>query len=96
MCCIITTLALLGPRFAIIVWWIANPGRWDRAFDTVLWPIIGFFVLPWTTLAYVAVQPQGVEGFDWFVIVIAVLADVVMWSGGGYGNRERVPGFSSS
>ena len=26
-------LFLLGPRAAIIIWWIAQPGRWDAAFS---------------------------------------------------------------
>ena len=89
MCCIASVLLLFGPRFGIILWWIYNPHRWDRAFDTALWPILGLIALPWTTLMYVAVEPRGVEGFDWFWIALALLADIVSYSGSAYGNRER-------
>ena len=94
MCCLITTLALLGPRAAIVVWWLIQPGRWSLAFDSFLLPVLGFLFLPWTTLAYVAVVPGGVVGADWLVIGIGLLFDVVMWSGGLFGNRNRMPTYA--
>ena len=93
MCCFFTTLVLLGPRAANIIWWIINPTRWNLAFDSILWPILGIIFLPWTTLMYVIVFPGGVVGFDWFWIVLAVIFDIGMHLGGGYGNRDRVPGY---
>ncbi len=92
MCCFYTILLFLGPRFASIVWWIANPTRWDLAFSSVIWPILGIMFAPWTTLMYVLVFPGGVTGFDWLWLGLAVLGDVGMYAGGGYGNRDRVPG----
>jgi hypothetical protein len=96
MCCIFTTLAVLGPRAGILFWWLYDPGRWDRSFDSWLWPVLGFFFLPWTTLMYVAVRPGTVEGFDWIWLGLSVLVDIACYSGGGYGNRNRMPGYSSS
>ena len=55
MCCLITSLFLLGPRAAILVWWLIEPVRWNATFDTFLWPLLGFLVLPWTTPTYVGV-----------------------------------------
>jgi hypothetical protein len=96
MCCIFTSLAVLGPRFAIFIWWLADPGRWDRAFDTWIWPLLGFVFLPWTTLMYVIVRPAGgVVGFDWIWLGLAVACDILTYTGGGYGNRDRMPGYSS-
>ena len=95
MCCILSALALLGPRFAIIIWWIADPERWERSFDGWLWPVLGFVFLPFTTLMYVVVRPGGVSGFDLVWIGLAVVADVAMYSGSGYGNRDRMPGYGS-
>ncbi len=92
MCCFYTVLIFLGPRFANIIWWIANPARWELAFSSVLWPILGILFAPWTTLMYMLVFPGGVTGFDWIWIGLAVLGDVGMYAGGGYGNRDRVPG----
>ena len=93
MCCFFTTLVLLGPRAAIVIWWLVQPVRWQAAFDTWIWPLLGFIFVPWTTLMYVLVAPGGVIGFDWVWIALAVVADIGMWAGGGYGNRDRIPGY---
>jgi hypothetical protein len=89
MCCFLTAIVFLGPRFGILMWWLIDPNRWDRAFDSFFWPALGFLFLPWTTLMYVAVSYRGVEGFDWLWIGFATVADVMAYAGGGYGNRER-------
>jgi hypothetical protein len=93
MCCFFTTLLLLGPRAAILIWWLINPVRWQATFDTWIWPLLGFIFVPWTTLMYVLVAPGGVIGFDWVWIGLAVVADIGMYVGGGYGNRDRIPGY---
>ena len=92
MCCFLTSLFLLGPRAAILVWWLLNPVRWQLAFDTFIWPLLGFIFLPWTTLMYVLVVPGGLVFFDWILLALAVLADIAMYAGGGYGNRSRFSG----
>lgn len=51
----------------------------SRAFDGWLLPLLGFFLLPWTTLAYALMWNTGthaVTGFEWFVVAIAFLADL--------------------
>jgi len=85
-------LLLLGPRLSGLVWWIAEPDRWDEVFSSFIWPLLGLAVLPWTTLMYVVVEPGSVSGFDWFWLGIAVLADIASYSG-GYQNRQRAPGY---
>ena len=65
MCCVIAALFTLGPRAAILFWWLVQPIRWGETFDTFLWPFLGFLFLPWTTLMYVLVYPAGINGFDY-------------------------------
>ena len=89
MCCLVAVMMLLGPRAGILVWWLFDQPRWERAFDTFLIPLLGFILLPWTTLAYVLVFPNGVEGFDFVWLILAVLVDLGAY-GGGYRNRERM------
>ena len=89
MCCFLASLFMLGPRAAILVWWLIQPFRWDETFDTLLWPLAGFLVAPWTTLMYVAVYPAGIEGFDYIWLVAGIAMDVFTWFGGGYTNRNR-------
>ena len=90
MCCAAATLLLLGPRAFIIIWWIYNPGCWDRAFSTALWPILGFIFLPTTFVWYTAVQHwwHGVWSL-WPVVglVIALMIDVSP----AKGRRRRKP-----
>jgi hypothetical protein len=92
MCCVLAFLLLLGPRAAIVFWWLIEPQRWGLAFETIVWPVIGFVFVPWTTLMYVLVIPGGVDGLDWLWLGLAFLIDLFSWSGGAYGNRGRTRG----
>jgi hypothetical protein len=90
MCCLFTTLVLLGPRIAGLLWWLISPVRWNLAFGSIIWPILGLIFVPWTTIMYVLVAPGGVVGFDWLWLGLSVVADLGMYAGGGYGNRDRL------
>jgi hypothetical protein len=92
MCGLFTTLVMLGPRAAILFWWLLEPLRWELAFDTFIWPALGFIFLPFTTLMYVIVLPAGIDGFDYLWLGLAVALDLCSWLGGGYGNRNRMRG----
>lgn len=91
MCCVIAALFTLGPRAAILFWWIIQPIRWGETFDTFLWPFLGFLFLPWTTLMYVLVYPAGINGFDYVWLGFGIAFDVFSWAGGGWTNRNRLP-----
>ncbi len=63
----------------------------SRAFDSWVLPLLGFFLLPWTTLAYAAMwasSTNGVTGFEWFIVVLAFLIDIGAFAGGGRRRRE--------
>ena len=93
--CLFLTLLLLGPRAAILFWWLIEPLRWSLAFDTFVLPLLGFLFLPWTTLMYVVVGVNGLEGFDWFWIALSIFADLASYGAGAYGGRGRVPGYGA-
>ena len=48
--------------------------------------MLGFLLLPWTTLAYVVFYDVGagreVRGFEWFLVALAFLFDVGSYAGG--------------
>ncbi|MPZ48431.1 MAG: hypothetical protein GEU75_03815 [Dehalococcoidia bacterium] len=93
--CLFFTLLLAGPRVAIVFWWLINPDRWDAAFDTFVLPALGFIFVPWTTLMFVIVAPFGnVAGWDWFWLVLALVADISTWGSSSYSNRGRIPGYA--
>ena len=97
MCCFITTLFLLGPRAAVLIWWLINPLWLSLAFDNrFIWPVLGLIFAPWTTLMYLIVwsPATGIYGLDWAFIGLGILADIGTYAGGGYGNRDRIPGYS--
>ena len=93
MCCLLGILAFLGPRAAILVWWLADQAIWNQAFENFLVPLLGFIFVPWLTLAYVLVFPGGIEGFDWIWLGLALLIDLSSWFGGGYSNRGRMTSY---
>jgi hypothetical protein len=93
MCCVFSTLVLFGPRLGILVWWLFWPARFRLVFQgSWLWPLLGLLFLPWTTLMYLVVGPQGVNGLDWLWLGLGLLADLASYSGGAYGNRDRLRG----
>ena len=96
MCCLLTTLVFFGPRLGILVWWLIAPIYVSSAFgDRWLLIILSWAFIPWTTLMYIAIGGAPLVGFDWVWLILGVLADVASYSGGFYGNRDEIPGYSS-
>ena len=95
MCCLAALLVVAGPRIGILIGWSPTRSgpRPNLAFDTFIWPFLGFIFLPWTTLMYVLVFPGGVDGFDWVWLGMGFLLDVFSTAGGGYTNRDRMRGY---
>ena len=89
MPCLVALLAIISPRLALFVVWIVSDIL-SRAYDSWIIPLLGFFLLPWTTLAYAAFWDWGpgreVTGIEWFFVVLAFLAELSSHAGG---NRAR-------
>ena len=83
MGCLLALLALISPRLVLFLLWIFSD-LLSRAFDSWIIPLLGFFLLPWTTLAYVLLYDSGrqVRGFEWFIVGLAFLFDVSSLLGG--------------
>ena len=81
MCCLALIAGFIGPRVALFIWWVFG-SKVDAAFDSWVWPLLGLFFLPWTTLAYViAWGPfEGVSGLGWLLVAIGLAGDIFTYS----------------
>ncbi len=84
MGCLLALLALVSPRLVLFLLWLFS-NVLSRAFDSWIVPLLGFFLLPWTTLAYAAFWDWGpghhVTGFEWFFVALAFFIDISSYAG---------------
>jgi hypothetical protein len=88
MGCFAALLALISPRLALFFIWLFSDLLGD-AYDSWVVPLLGFLLLPWTTLAYAVMWAAGsdrVYGFEWFIVVLAFFFDLASYAGS---NRAR-------
>jgi hypothetical protein len=91
MPCLLALIALLAPRLAIVL--LVLFGDYiGRAYQTTIWPLLGFFFMPYTTIVYAwAKNTNGsVDGGYLVVVVIAVLVDLGVIGGSARSKRETV------
>jgi hypothetical protein len=82
--CLMVLFALVTPRFVMVLLWVFTDYL-DRAFGSFLWPLLGFFFLPTTTMAYAVAQNQfhGAKGWGLAVLILGVMVDFGLLGGGG-------------
>ena len=90
MPCLVGCIALATPRFAIVLV-VLFSDYIGRAYETFLWPFVGFLVMPLTTLAYAwAINSRGsVAGMHMVVVIVAVLTDLGLVGGSARASRYR-------
>ncbi len=82
MGCLVPLLALISPRLALFALLVFTGLIGDSFDGGWVVPVLGFFLLPWTTLAYVVMwwASDGNLGFEWFLVVLAFLGDLGAYS----------------
>jgi hypothetical protein len=83
MGCFGVTLGLVTPRFVMVILWIFT-NYLGRAYDSTIVPLLGFFFMPTTTLAYAVAQNEthGIKGWGALVLVIGIGLDLGIWGSG--------------
>jgi hypothetical protein len=90
--CLIAIASAITPRLVLIVMWLTD--YTTRAFESGLWPTIGFFVLPTTTVAWAIASNELSSGGEIrlggvIVIVIGLVLDLGLVGGGARARRRR-------
>jgi hypothetical protein len=83
-------LSLISPRLFIAVLFLFS-NYLDRAYGSFIWPLLGFFFMPWTVLAYAWAMNahHSVSGIYLVAVIAAVLVDLSSHGGGGARYRRR-------
>ena len=92
MGCIFFLLALITPRLVLFFIWLLTD-YFSRSYATLIWPLLGFFFMPYTTLAYMAAMLNNNHQLagGWVVLlIVAVVVDLGHIGGGRqYATRKR-------
>lgn len=92
MCgCFVLALGAFAPRLALLLMALFND-EITRAFDgSWIVPLVGWFLLPYSTLAYVLVHwwTGDVAGFNWLFVALAFVLDLGSYVG-SWGRRQQV------
>ena len=90
MCgCFVLLLGAFAPRLALFLMALFND-EITAAFDgSWVLPLIGWFILPYTTLIYVLMYwwTGDVSGIDWAFVVFGFVLDIGSYTG-GYSRRS--------
>ncbi|HEX3777330.1 MAG TPA: hypothetical protein VHV51_22810 [Polyangiaceae bacterium] len=87
MPCLFGCLAVAFPRVALFLVWLFGGHYLLHAYHSRLWPLLGFFFLPLTTITFAfAVNSIGngvtVPPIGWLLTALALLADLGLLGGG--------------
>ena len=82
MCCFALLLFFGGPRVAMAFWWVVGRTSWENSWgDTsFVFKAIGFIFAPWTTLMFLLLGGEPLNGWDWVFIALAILSDIASWA----------------
>ena len=88
-CCLLLILVLAGPRLVLVCMFLFS-NYLERAYHGLILPILGFFLLPFTTIAYAWLMNthRPIEGVNLVILIVAVVVDVGGIGGGAVRKRQ--------
>jgi hypothetical protein len=92
--CLVGIIALAFPRAALVLVWLLGGNYLARAYDHWIWPLLGFFFLPLTTLAFAfgmntLGRPGQMEPLGWLLVGLAAAADLGIIGSSGRSAQRR-------
>lgn len=88
-CCLGAVLLFFGPRVLLFLAWLLT--SWYAAFESRLVALLGFFLLPWTSLAWMFIffrHHGDLSGGYVLVLVAGAVVDLGAY-GGSQAARQR-------
>ena len=92
MPCLLAIIALSCPRLILFLVWLLGDGWLQSAFQGMVIPLLGFFFVPLTTLAWAFAWHMGdgnVQGAGYLITAIALLLDLGCGTLGRSGTGRR-------
>jgi hypothetical protein len=88
MPCLLLILFVAFPRVALLLLFFFS-NYLERAYHGLILPLLGFFFLPLTTLAYAWMMNTGqtTTGFNLLILLVTVVVDLGGLGGGAYHRR---------
>jgi hypothetical protein len=77
--------SVFWPRICLLGFWIFGSFMADAFDHSWVVQVVGFVVFPWTTMAYAlmwGLTSDGVFGWEWICVGVAVLLDLLTWGEG--------------
>jgi hypothetical protein len=90
MPCLLVIVTFFFPRLAMLLIFFTT--RWfSSAYQTALWPVLGFFFMPYTTLAYMAAMLRNDHTVSGGWLALVIVAALIDFSGHGsvFGQRRK-------
>ena len=88
MPCLLALIAFFFPRFVMVV--IAIFTQWfHAAFESFLWPLLGFLFMPYTTLDYMAAMLNNNHAVNGGWLVLVIIAAFIDLGGQGHSVRKN-------
>jgi hypothetical protein len=90
-CCAGAAVLAGAPRLALVMLLIFTD-RLTVAFDSFWYGLLGFLLLPFTTVFFALAYSEadgGVTGIGWAFVVLGVVLDISSYGSGGYGKQQQ-------